>query len=369
MRRIRVLGALFLVLALALAACGPKTAPAPSPSPSPVPSPVPAPQLSEWDKVLAAAKKEGTVTVYSTWGAKSGDALKAGLKPYGIDVQMIAGTGGALELKIATEQRAKANVADLFAGGWSNQVNAVEGGFGDKTSVALPALADKGVFKQAPDKYLAEWGVYLPGTQLTPSIIINTDMLKAGDITSWQDLLDPKWKGQLVMSDPRTGSGPGTSGLGFWSGKLGDDFWKKMAAQNIILQIVYQAVVDPVVHGDKPVGVFPAYSSTTAAIRAGAPIRMVHLKEGTSYPLQGIALIKNAPHPNAALVLLNYYFTREGQMTLQRALDSYTVRNDIVESWLLPDMNPKNFNMLEPPNNLDPTTTKKGTDLGKAIFK
>lgn len=366
MRRIQILGALFLVLALA--ACGPKTAPAPAPSPSPAPSPAPVPQLSDWDKVLAAAKKEGTVTVYSTWGAKSSDALKAGMKQYGVNVEVVAGTGGALEAKISTEQRAKANVADIFAGGWSNQANAVQAGFGDKVTVALPALANKSVFKQAPDKYMAEHGVYLAGTQLTPSLIVNSDLVRAGEILSWQDLLDPKWKGKMVMSDPRTGSGPGASGLGFWSAKLGEDFWKKMAGQNIMLYIQYGPVVDAIVHGDKAVAVFPAYSSTTTAIRAGAPIRIVHLKEGTSYPLQGIVPIKSAPHPNAAMVLLNWYFSREGQAALGVALDSYTVRNDVTESWLTPDLNPKNFTMLEPPNNLDPTVAPKAAELAKTIF-
>lgn len=373
MRKIQVTGVLFLVLALAMSACAPRTtpvtAPTPTPTPKAAPSPAPAPQPSAWDAVVAAAKKEGTVTVYTTLGDLFGGALKAGLSQYGIKVETIGGGGGEIELKIATEQRAKASVADLFSGGFTNQLNVVKAGNSQPVTAALPSLAEKNVWKFDPGKYDQTKAAYVVSTSLTPSVIANTDLVKQGDITSWQDLLDPKWKDQMVLTDPRQGSGPGATALGLWSTLTPEDFWKKLATQRVLLQVRYDSVVSQVVYGDKAIGLFPAYANTISAIKAGAPLKIVHLKEGTSYYLSGIVFVKNAPHPNAAMVLLNWMFSKEGQTALSKGLDNYSVRQDLTETWLrVPELNLGTFKLVEPANNLDADAGKKGADFGKKIF-
>lgn len=361
--------AVALALGLILSACAPKAAPAPGPSASPAPKPAPAPQLSEWDKVLADARKEGTVTVYISSGAQLGEALKTGLSQYGIKVESIVATAGELELKVATEQRAKAYVNDVFLTGWTSNMNMVKGGFSQPPNVALPSLKEKDVWQTQPDKYDPSRNVYVIGWSLNISLIANTDLVARGEVQSWQDLLDPKWKDRMSMTDPRTGSGPGATGIAAWMKITGEDYWKKMAAQRIALHTNWTLVVDQVVHGEKVIGILPAYSRVVPPIRAGAPIRIINLKEGTDYFVNSINLTKNAPHPNAALVLMNWIFTREGQAAIGKATENSSIRNDVTQDWIrIAELRPGSYTLLPQPSNLEPEAGKNGAAFAKSIF-
>ena len=172
----------------------------------------------------------------------------------------------------------------------------------------------------------------------------------------------------MAMSDPRTGSGPGAAGMGAWQ-ILGEEFWKKMAAQRIIMQAKYELPVQAVAFGEKALTLLPAYPQTVTAMKAGAPIQVVHLKEGTSYYVNGVAFVKDAPHPNAALVMLNWMFSKEGQAAVGRAAETYIVRKDVTEDWFkIAELRPGTFTFLDPPNNLDPENARKGSAFAKNIF-
>ncbi|MFC1968589.1 ABC transporter substrate-binding protein [Chloroflexota bacterium] len=324
----------------------PATPPAPKPAPAPAP---PAPAPSEWDKVLAAAKKEGTVNIYNTLGADVTDTLRDEMmKAHGIKVEIVSGRSMAMVEKMRVEHGSEIHVADLFCTGLSLCVLAMEHGLGAPITVTLPAAEEKDVWRTQPHEVGGgEWVTISNAVSI--SIIINTDLVKKGEITSWNDLLDPKWKGKMVMTDPRK-SGPGSGQMYTWGERLGEDFWKKMAEQDIQLQAKYGQVIDMVVHGERPVGLFPAGSRTAPALEAGAPISVAHFKEGTPTIPKGFMLMKNAPHPNAALVLINWTLTKEGQAATSKAWGTPTIRKDVVEDWVLPGFRFEDtFKIIEPP--------------------
>ncbi|MHA2069600.1 MAG: ABC transporter substrate-binding protein [Candidatus Thorarchaeota archaeon] len=355
MPRIPIIGAILLVmLMLAVSACAPQQAPAPG--------------GGGWDDVLAAAKSEGTVTLYSTFGTQVGEALKAGMTQYGINLEIIGGRGGELEQKLFAEQRAEAYTADLFMGGWTNQLRTLEAGYGQPVTVSLPTLEEKDVWSTHPSQYEPSGNVFMIGAGVTPSIIANSDQVKKDEIKSWQDLLDPKWKGKIVMQEARTGSGPGTSGMYSFQ-NLGEDFWKKLAANDLTFQTRYGTTVDQVATGEKAMAIFPAFSRTQAAIKAGAPIMIVHLEEGTTYFANGLVYVKNAPHPNASMVFLNWLLSKEGQRAYCTALQAYTIRNDVTQDWIeIPELRAGTFKRIEPPNNLKLTNAAEGTAFSKKVF-
>lgn len=365
---------LVLAFGLVISACAaPKAAPASPPSPvvpaQQAPTTTPTTPSSEWDKVLAAAMKEGTVTVYSSQGPLFMEALRTGMKQYGLKVEAVGGTGGELEQKIVTEQRAKNLVADVFTGGFTNQLSVLQAGYAQTVDVALPVLADNDVWKVTPTQYDPTKRVYVYGMSITPSLIINTDLVKRGEIQSWQDLLDPRWRDRMVMSDPRIGYGPGTSGVEIFSRALGEEFWKKMAAQRITLHGSYGLAVERVALGEKSLAIFPPYSRLVIAIRAGAPLQVVHMKEGTAYYLTALNIVKTAPHPNASRVLLNWMLGKEGQMAVGKAMGNYSIRKDVIETWLgIPELNPKTFTLIEPAGGIDLASQQAAADFAKRIF-
>lgn len=369
MRKIQIMGILLLGLVFVLGACAPAASPAPSKTPSPAPTPAPsAPALSGWDKVLADAKKEGSINLYNVLGGELGEAIRTAMKGYGITVDSIAGNGAELELRVVTEQRAKAYIADVFISGWTNVNRLVQGGQAQPVTVSLPSLQEKDVWRMRPDQYEATKSAFIYATSITPSVIINTDLVKKGEIQSWQDLLDPKWRDKMVLTDPRTGSGPGAAGMGAWT-ILGEDFWKKMATQRITMQVKYEIPVQQVAYGEKSLVLLPAYPQAVSAIQAGAPMQIVHLKEGTSYYVNGVGFITSAPHPNASLVLLNWMFSKEGQAAMSRAAKTYTLRKDITEDWFkIAELRPGTFTFLDPPNNLDPQNAPRGAAFAKTVF-
>ncbi|MDP2743883.1 MAG: extracellular solute-binding protein [Dehalococcoidia bacterium] len=366
------LGSIVLVFSLFLSACAPKATPPASgptaPGPAPSPQPAPAAPASEWDRVLAAASKEGNIVLYNVLGTSWAPALTQAMAKYGIKVDVISGNGASLELKIVTEQQAKAWTADMFISGWTNNLNLLGKGFAQPVNEVLPELTAKDVWRLNPNMYDSTKAVWVFGTSITPSLIVNSDVVKVGEIRTWNDLLDPKWKGRIAMTDARPGSGPGTSGMFIFS-SLGEEFWKKMATQGIAMHQSYDLPVSQVALGEKWMALFPAFSRTVAAIKAGAPVRINHLEGGTSYYINGVTVVKNAPHPNASLVVLNWMFSKEGQAAIGSATDNYTVRKDVQETWIrIPELNLATFTLLEPANNSDLAGPKKGTEFATKIF-
>ncbi len=64
-------------------------------------------------------------------------------------------------------------------------------------------------------------------------------------------------------------------------------------------------------------------------MRNGAPVKPLDLKEGyLSKPMRW-GLIKNAPHPNATKVFINWFLSREGQAFVTKETDLESVRNDV----------------------------------------
>ena len=85
MRKLQIVAALLLAVALVFSACARKEA-----APTPAQAPAPASALSEWDKIVAAAKEEGRVVLYNSQGIDVQDAVVKGLlKDYGIKYKEI----------------------------------------------------------------------------------------------------------------------------------------------------------------------------------------------------------------------------------------------------------------------------------------
>src|SRR3990167_6091855 len=168
----------------------------------------------EWQKTMAEARKEGTVSIYASLIApylrEQAPAFKA---KFGIDLDITTGRGSDMAQKLIRERAGGIYLADVVIAGLNTF-------FGDvkKTGVTetmsakliLPEVIDPKLWYKGDQLPWADNERHIFSFYAYPNrdIAINTDLVKPEEIQSWQDLLEPKFKGKIVWSDPSiAGSG------------------------------------------------------------------------------------------------------------------------------------------------------------------
>jgi iron(III) transport system substrate-binding protein len=316
-----------VVIGMMFSGCGPD-----EPVVTPPTEPEPEPEKTPWEELVEAAQAEGTVTLYIEWGAPSEQAIKEGFEAaYGITVETIGGPPPVMQAKITEEQIAGVYVCDVYAAGAETLSQFMEEGYTQPLLQPLPSLEDKDVFLMDPTELDSEMRSVVVLYGPNAGLLINTDMVTE-DITSANDLLDPKWKGELVMTDPRIG-GPGQANI-FSGMVLGEDYWMDFAEQEPLLEKNHQRPIDAVALGEKPIAFGFSNSRAMAAMDAGAPVKLVHIEDYTLAIAMAQATTKNAPHPNAATLLIDWMLSAEGQAAVCQARGTPSFRTDVMSDWV-----------------------------------
>lgn len=295
--------------------------------------------LARWDRVLQGAKAEGSLVVYATANPATKQALTKAMKDkYGIAVDFIIGRGEELVRRIQTETQAGIYLCDLVLAGVPTLTQDLKptGAMASLDStLILPEVADPSVWQ----------GKVLPFQDKSHQIIafvnksgshvaVNLDAIKSGELKSYRDLLNPKWKGKIVMDDPTV-----TGAADQWSQLMlvlfgmdnGRDFLQQITKQDLVILRDKRLVVEWLARNKYPIAVGPD-AQTYSEFRAnGAPITMLKLREGSASTASGgcLAMLKRAAHPNAALVFINWLLTREGQTIFQKAYGTPSARLDV----------------------------------------
>jgi ABC-type Fe3+ transport system substrate-binding protein len=164
----------------------------------------------------------------------------------------------------------------------------------------------------------------------------NAELLKPTDIASYDDLLNPKWKGKIGFFEPRIPS----AGQGLWGFLMkikGKEFLQKLAEQGLFISRDGKQLADGLAKGTLVIGLGLSQRFVDPFINAGLPIKpLMSIKEGLggSNGFGTVAVLKNAPHPNAAKVYINWLLGKEGQDLYSRALTQGTRRLDVDTKWL-----------------------------------
>ena len=150
---------------------------------------------------------------------------------------------------------------------------------------------------------------------LTPGY--NTNLIPKGtEPKTYQDLLDPKWKGKMVWSrSPATSAGPGVVGLILtdMGEEKGMAYLRELAKQDITgVDAAARQVLDQVIAGEYSLalGIFNHHAVISAA--KGAPVDWIPMEPAMAV-LSVISVTKDAPHPNAGKLLVDYLVSSEGQ--------------------------------------------------------
>ena len=161
--------------------------------------------------------------------------------------------------------------------------------------------------------------------------------MKPDEIRSYDDLLNPRWKGKIGILDPRS-AGAGTSTWAFLYKIKGEEFLRRLAAQELMLSRDQRLLGENLAKGRLALTVGLSYYNLAPFLKAGQPIGpLPEAKEGT-YTSSGsgaLSVIKNSAHPAATKIFVNWLIGKEGQEVYGRAMGQATRRLDVDTKWLV----------------------------------
>jgi iron(III) transport system substrate-binding protein len=167
------------------------------------------------------------------------------------------------------------------------------------------------------------------------TIFYNPTLARPEDFKSYKDLLDPKWKGKLLVDDPRN-AGPGQATFTFLylHPELGAEYIRALGKQEPQISRDWAQEVDMVGQGRVPVLVGGVDAIVEQRMSQGVPIAIADprmLKEGSDLsPANGaLGLFNKPPHPNAARVFVNWILSKDGQAVFAQAQGYVSGRVDV----------------------------------------
>ncbi|MBI4331585.1 MAG: extracellular solute-binding protein [Chloroflexi bacterium] len=300
---------------------------------------------TEWEATLATAKKEGQVNIYSGYGPEWRDAFAEVMaRRYSIVLDSFSAKTDEVIERVMTEQRYKTYNADLLP---VISLNTFLGSVKPADilqpldrALILPEVTDPKAWWRGrltwfdPDRKT----VLVIREFVSPPMVVNTDMVKPGQLETWEDLLNPNWKGKIVLSDPTTTGGGRSLMIMLAYGMRDWDYIRALVKQEPILSRDNRQMVEWVAKAKYPVAIGASKETVTQFQMAGSPIKYVS-PPGVGYLSIGSGTItqpKNAPHPNAAKVFINFFLSKEGQ-TLSSKLTGYqSARADVPTDFLDP---------------------------------
>jgi iron(III) transport system substrate-binding protein len=148
------------------------------------------------------------------------------------------------------------------------------------------------------------------------AVVVNTLELAPEDYpSSWFDLLDERWHGELTMPDP-TLSGSAAEFVGIFSQHFGDEGWalfRALAEQGLDVPGPNNAALNPVLSGEKLVTIAAVDYISYNQIAQGESLEIIYPSEGTVVALRPAFIQEGAPNREAAEAFIDFMLSAEGQ--------------------------------------------------------
>lgn len=283
--------------------------------------------------LLEGAKKEGTLNIYASVSEDDLKQLVDGFeKKYGIKVNAWRAPAVQVRQKTIQEASAGKHTFDIV----------------HTSSEEMEALMREGLLQQVKSPYFKDMlpGAIFPHGKWTATYLTvfvqayNTKVVKKEDLPkTYQDLLDPKWKGKLgVESTDFDWYFTVVKSMGE---EKGIQFFKDLVKTNgVSMRKGHSVLNNAVVSGEVPLGL-SVYNFNAGESKAkGASIDWIIL-DPVIARTSGVGMSNKAPHPNAAMLFYDYMLTDGQKIYANR---NYIPTTTKIES---PMKNSK-FTMIDP---------------------
>jgi iron(III) transport system substrate-binding protein len=264
------------------------------------------------DELYEKAKKEGgQLTLYIALSARSEEIILPIFKKRfpAIQISHIDATSDKLVARVLAEQRGGRVIGDVFGGtpGYLAQMTEQKllAPLAIPEAAAYPAML-KGAEWVATDTqfFIAGW---------------NTGLLKKGDEPKQlEDLAEPKWKGKIIAEPRDFQLLMGLAKRKYKSDEKAVELFKKIAANGVEFHKGHSQLIELLVAGQAPVCLTCYAHHFPPRIKKGAPLQAL-LSEGVGEVGGSVAILRGAPHPNAALLWARWVVGEEGQKAYAQA--------------------------------------------------
>jgi iron(III) transport system substrate-binding protein len=271
----------------------------------------PAPTIID-QKLIDAARKEGTVVWYTSTDVEIAEALgKAFEAKYpGMKVQIDRSGSERVFQRIGQEHMANVAACDVV-----NSSDAAHFIYWKREGWLAPYVPED-VAKYFPADQQDADGLFATVRATLSTIGYNSKLVTADEAPKgFLDLLDPKWAGKIVKSHPSYSGGTLTATFEI-ARDVGWDYFEKLSKQRV-MQV--ESATDPakkVVLGERAIMADGSEYSLLLAHDRGGSIEPIYPVEGTPLIASPAAILKDAPHPNAARLFDSFLFSVEGQQLL-----------------------------------------------------
>jgi ABC-type Fe3+ transport system substrate-binding protein len=309
----------------------------------------------EWAKTVAAAKKESKLSVFLFQRDNIEAAVKNFEKAFP-EIQVLTASVSAPETgpRLMAERRAEKYLWDICICGPTTPFSVLYPAKAldpIKPALALPEVSDESKWWGGKHHYMDADGQYIfvfLGSVDMPNLYYNKNLVDPKEIRSFWDLMNARWKGKILAMDPRQAGRQRVSARFIYNiPELGAPFLTRLFSEmDVAVSRDDRQAMDWLATGKFPLCLF--CGDIEKARAQGLPVeefKTYTWKESTAIYSGSngtLALMNNAPHPNAAKVFINWLLSKDGQTSFQKVMNAPDVmmeslRVDIPKEMIPPE--------------------------------
>ena len=273
----------------------------------------------------ALAEPSGEVMLYSSMQEAQLQAIKKAFeaKYPTVEMKYFYAGGGKLVTKMTTEAQGDGQIAcDVVWLGDPSDYEAFKA-----NGWLQPYVSPE--TEHIAKEYMEAEGYYTAGRLVTMGIAWNIGLVDEADAPkTWNDLLDPKWSNQIIMTDPAQ-----ASTTKYWmaammqSPKYGPEFFQKLRENGVELESGTTATHNRVADASYMVGICLDYVSANL-IAEGSPMAFHYTTDDVITMTSPIAMIKGCANEDNGKLLMDFILSKEGQEVLVEN-NLVSVRDDV----------------------------------------
>lgn len=296
----------------------------------------------QWADLIAAAKKEGELSIVGgpEGSQQDGAWYDQFAKQYGIKVTLTGGAANDVANRMLAERAQNVYTIDIAGLGNSGTQRFLKADVLDPIAPLLihPSVTDRSKGFEVSEPMWADQAqkyCQYVAIQALPNLgdfYYNSQKVSPAELDtlkSYKDLLDPRWKGRIVIGDISTGEASRDTTITWMV--LGQSWFNTLMrtqAPHVATNGDERWYADGVARGDFSIAIFPpGTASLQQAGSQGLPVKYMErtLSEGPAVQgIQRICAMNKPPHPNATKLFVNWTLMKEGQT----ALNAFTNRTE-----------------------------------------